>query len=200
MKLLARTLLFSVLFAALLICGCGGSATDNGSPRPDFQAWSTLGDIDWRIDADVVEAGPIASIRPPEGAGYLVSGREFADFTLTVEFWIEDDTNSGVFIRCVDPELIDADTCYEINIWDSHPVQEYRTGSIVKLAVPIAHVETIGRWNRLRIEASGDTIVASVNETLTARLTDQRSANGVVSLQYGGAGVLRFRNLRIEPL
>ena len=87
-----------VLFAALLICGCGGSTTGNGSSRPDLQAWSRLGDIDWRIDRDAVEAGPIEAIRPPDGAGYLVSSREFADFRLTVEFWIEDDTNSGVFI------------------------------------------------------------------------------------------------------
>ena len=41
------------------------------------------------------------------GNGFMVSKNDYGDFDLRVEFWIEAKTNSGVFIRCTDPEQRD---------------------------------------------------------------------------------------------
>ena len=65
------------------------------------------------------------------GTGFLVSQNSYGDFQLKAEVWIDPDANSGVFIRCADPQKIGADSCYEVNVYDKRPGQEYRTGGIV---------------------------------------------------------------------
>ena len=35
---------------------------------------------------------------------YLVSKQKYKDFQLQAEFWVSDDANSGIFIRCEDPK------------------------------------------------------------------------------------------------
>jgi hypothetical protein len=185
-------MIFARRFIALL--ALTGFAAYAASNTVDLATLSVVGDVEWRFDEGMAEAGP------QEAIGYLVSTDKYSDFRLTVEFWIEDDTNSGIFLRCVDAETISADACYEANIWDNHPNQESRTGSIVKHVKPQAHVETIGEWNTYDIEVRGNTVQLLVNETLTATLQDDRLKTGYVALQYGGKGRLRFRNLEITPL
>jgi Domain of Unknown Function (DUF1080) len=161
----------------------------------DLEAWRSLGTAPWREDADGVTAGP------SDGTGFLVSPRDYEDFILSVEFWIDERTNSGIFIRCGEAEAMEQLTpfdCYEVNIFDQHPQQENRTGAIVFVVQPVARVDTAGRWNTLEITARGADIEVRVNGTLTATLGNARTVSGPVALQYGGSGVVRFRELRIE--
>jgi hypothetical protein len=158
----------------------------------DLGTWQKVGNDAWRLTEQGAEAGPADAL------GFLVSNDTYDDFTLSVEYWVEDDTNSGIFIRCSDAREINPDVCYEINIWDSHPNQESRTGSIVTFTKPLAHVDTLERWVRVDIEAAGSRIRASVDGQLTADLVDERSFSGVIALQYGGTGRLNFRNLTID--
>src|SRR2546430_8381151 len=37
-------------------------------------------------------------------SGFLVTKNAYGDFQLRVEFWAGPDANSGIFIRCTDPE------------------------------------------------------------------------------------------------
>jgi hypothetical protein len=175
----------------LLLCGGFGCSVTGWT---DLDDWSRIGGDAWRIDGNSAESGPY------EDSAYLVSTEQYSNLRLTVEFWIEDDTNSGVFIRCADPETIDPVKCYEINIWDNHPNQDFRTGSIVTLVKPLAQVDTVGKLNLLAIEAVGDLIVATIDGVETARLRNGRSSSGYIALQHGGGGMLRFRNLGIEVL
>jgi len=34
---------------------------------------------------------------------YLVSKQDYRDFQIRAEFWVSDDANSGIFIRCTNP-------------------------------------------------------------------------------------------------
>ena len=186
----------SITFAILIVFIAGCESQDQPlveASTVDLSTWQKVGDDPWRVTDDGVAAGPA------EAVGFLVSNDTYADFKLSIEYWVEDDTNSGIFIRCVDLQDIGSDNCYEINIWDSHPNQESRTGSIVTLAKPLAHVDTLERWVRVEIEASGGRIRASFDGELTADLANERSAFGVIALQYGGTGTLKFRNLVINP-
>ena len=61
------------------------------------------------------------------------------------------DANSGVFIRCSDPQQITAANAYEVNIFDMRPDQTYRTGGIVNIAKVMATVYTGNRWNTMEI-------------------------------------------------
>ncbi len=185
----------SITFAILIVFIAGCESQDQPlveASTVDLSTWQKVGDDPWRVTDDGVAAGPA------EAMGFLVSNDTYADFKLSIEYWIEDDTNSGIFIRCADPQDIGSGNCYEINIWDSHPNQESRTGSIVTMAKPLAHVDTLERWVRIDIEASGDRVRARFDGELTADLVNERSVSGVIALQYGGTGVLKFRNLVIE--
>lgn len=179
---------------AAVFCACTAQRPANlPGAGQDLAAWSRIGEADWRFADDGVSAGP------GETMAYLVSTQTYGDFRLSVEFLIDDETNSGVFVRCTDPGRINPETCYEINIWDNHPNQRWRTGSIVTLMEPLVDIQTVGQWTRCEVEAIGDSVIATFNGITTARLESTRSRDGYIALQYGGGQKLRFRNLRIEP-
>ena len=194
--LLSLLAAFTVMVAGASPRAAIADQTSADEPRADaLEGWRRVGSPAWRFDSTGVEAGP------EDVAAYLVSNEDFGDFRLAVEYWVEADTNSGVFVRCglvADLDDINPDNCYEINIWDEHPNQDYRTGSIVTHVVPRGKVESLGQWNRLEITAEGPSISVSVNGEVTAELERARSAPGPLALQYAGKGLLRFRNFEVE--
>jgi hypothetical protein len=180
------------LFLAGATTACAGPVSlFNGST---LDGWQTGGDADWSVQSrEIVATG--------SGQGFLMTDAHYGDFHLRVEFWVESTVNSGVFIRCQDRDLIDPDTCYEFNIWDQHPKQEARTGSIVyRLMPPLAHVDTLGHWNTYEITARGSFLEARVNGEVTARLEDADGTAGFIALQHWQNGTLRFRNIELKPL
>ena len=99
-------------------------------------AFNTIGDANWRLMDGLVQAD--------KGNGYLVTKSSYGDFQLKVEFWVDDDANSGVFLRCENPQQITAMNAYEVNIYDKRPDQTYATGAIVDVAKPlVAAMKTI---------------------------------------------------------
>ena len=181
--------------AGALACSCA-TVPHFDELTLDPNDWRELGSAAWRFDAGGVAAGPSGE------TGFLVSRAEYDDFRLTVEFRIDDETNSGVFLRCTNPRAV-ADVnpldCYEVNIWDNHPNQDFRTGSIVSRVSPSTRVDSLGHWNTYEIDVRGPRIEVSLNGRQTAALTDRTLKSGVIALQYAGGGKLRFRNLELEP-
>ena len=88
-----------------------------------LEGWNRVGNANWRVAEGAVEANM--------GSGFLVSPMAYGNFQMRVEIWVDADANSGVFIRCQDPNKIGAATCYEVNVYDKREGQEYRTGGIV---------------------------------------------------------------------
>ena len=176
--------------------GCGSSdSTDTGEWIPLFDgsgldAFNVIGDANWMIEEGAAKAD--------SGDGYLVSRESYADFDLEVEFWADEPANSGVFIRCPDPEDIGAPTCYEVNIFDTRSDQTYRTGAIVDVASPSAFIHASGRWNRFSITADGSRLTVELNGTTTVDAEDDRFGSGHIALQRA-AGTIMFRNVRIRP-
>lgn len=190
-----RAIRIAVTAGSLMLAACANTA----GRTTDFGGWHTVGDIPWRTDGGTAEAGPYKKAGFDE-MGFLVSPATYADFRISVEFWVDAATNSGIMIRCVSAETITPTGCYEINIWDEHPSQDARTGAIVMYAKPLAHVDTTGRWNTCVIEAVDGTVTATFDGVLTSRLADAGLRNGYIALQHAGGGVVRFRNLVIEKL
>jgi hypothetical protein len=159
-----------------------------------LSAWEQIGDANWTVVEGAVQA--------TEGkGGHLVSKESFGDFELTAEFWVESPkTNSGVFIRCQDPTWISAKSCYEINIWDGRPEQDFATGGIVNVAKVITPVRTAGRWSTIAISARGARMTVTVNGTKTAEGEHAQFARGRLTLQFGGPGAVKFRNVRVRRL
>ncbi len=157
----------------------------------DLDQWVDLGDANWTVVDDVVQAD--------SGNGFLVSAESYGDFRLTLEFWTDPDANSGIFIRCSDPNDVGAANCYEVNIYDKRPDQTYRTGGIVNFAAPTSIIDAGDRWNSYEITAQGSRLLVELNGTVTVDIEDATYTEGPFALQYG-AGIVKFRNVRLQQL
>jgi hypothetical protein len=156
-----------------------------------LDGWRVLGDANWELADDAVSAD--------NGSGYLVTESSYGDFELTLEFWVDEPANSGIFIRCSDPDNIGAANSYEVNIYDTRADQTYRTGGIVNVAAPTSVINTGGQWNSYEITAQGSRLVVILNGTQVVDATHDQFVRGPIALQYG-AGTVRFRNVQIRLL
>ena len=192
----ARLVASALTLVLLTACGGGGNDVDeegwrtlfNGS---DLSGWDVVGDANWRVEERAARADRSTA------ASFLVSERSFADFDLELEFWVDPEANSGVFLRCQDAATITDTSCYEANIFDTRPDQTYRTGAIVNVAEPAEFVYTGGQWNRLQITARGPQLQLTLNGRSMVDTTDSSFSRGPIALQYA-AGQVMFRNVRIR--
>lgn len=156
-----------------------------------IEGWNRVGKANLRVAEGAVQSNT--------GTGFLVSPMSYGDFQMRVEVWIDPDANSGIFVRCADAQKITPQTCYEVNVYDTRPGQEYRTGGIVDVARITNKVDAGGRWNTVEITAKGPRLQVSVNGTPTADVQHHGLARGPFALQYG-AGMVKFRKVEIRPL
>jgi hypothetical protein len=172
----------------------GGQAGDGWTVLLDgksLKGWNVVGDANWNVAEGTVQAD--------RGTGFLVTPASYRDFQITLEFWVSDDANSGVFLRCSDPKTINQMNAYEVNIFDKRPDQSYRTGGIVDVAKPASVILTGGKWNTYDITAKGPQLTVILNGSKVVDVTDTKHAEGPIGLQYG-AGTVKFRNVRIRTL
>jgi Domain of Unknown Function (DUF1080) len=160
--------------------------------------WSPIGTANWKL----VDSTLVAD----NGNGFMVSKNDYGDFDLRVEFWVEAKTNSGVFIRCTDPNSVSGKTAYEVNIWDARPEQKYGTGAIVGVGDVDPMPHAADKWNVYEIMAKGDTFNVALNGQKT--VVDGHSdkfAKGRIALQHGkgvadDSGIVKFRKVQIKAL
>ena len=201
---------FTILLA-LVVAGCQATNDSSSGEAPaaampegtaagewtmllegtSLEGWNTLGDADWHTAEDYVEAS--------SGNGFLITPDAYRDFHLKLEFWTDAEANSGVFIRCADPNDVGAANAYEVNIYDQRPDPAYRTGAIVNVAEPLEQIDAAGQWNTYEIEAVGPHLVVRLNGTVTVDTEDSQFSSGPIALQYG-AGIVRFRNVQIMSM
>jgi len=195
---MTRTLALTVTLVLIGFAGFQSSYVTSG--QSDFKTildgtslkgWNVVGNANWSVADGAVQASM--------GTGFLVTPQTYTDFQITADFWVTDDANSGIFIRCEDPKTINAMNAYEVNIFDKRPDPAYRTGAIVNVAMPLAKVDAGGKWNTLDITAQGSKFTVTLNGTKTAEGQDAKFARGAIALQYG-AGLVKFRSVRIREL
>ncbi len=191
---------------ALLLSACqqqdfaphvSGEVTD-----PSIAHWETLfsgenldefnriGDANWQIVDNYVES-------VDGDHSFLVTKNHYGNFEMHVEFWPSPDANSGVFLRCQNPEEIANETCYELNIYDLHSNPDNATGSIINLAAPLVAIQAGDRWNSFDISVIGSRIVVKLNDTLVVEFVDDSFSTGPIGLQSNG-GLIRFRNVQVR--
>jgi 3-keto-disaccharide hydrolase len=202
--------ILSAIAAALLvvtagILGCATRSSDAGwitlvdGTAKSLENWNRLGDANWRA-----EDGAIVADKGK--GGHLVSKNSYKDFQIRAEFWAEDTTNSGIFIRAQDPNKIGANNAYEVNIYDQRPEPKYGTGAIVDFAAVSPMPKAGGKWNTYLITAKGSTITVELNGQKTVELNDSKFASGPFTLQFGNGpkeapgGAIKWRKVEIRPL
>ena len=154
-----------------------------------LNGWTPIGNANWKLAEGAVQADM--------GSGFLVSNQSYGDFELRAEVWVNDDANSGIFIRASNPKEITAMNAYEVNIFDKRPDQAYRTGAIVDVAKPMSIENAANKWNTLVITAKGPRLTVNLNGKPMVDVMNTAHARGPVALQYG-AGVVKFRKVEIR--
>jgi len=146
---------------------------------------------------------------------FLCTDQHYSDFILEYEFKLEGDTNSGVQIRSNSFPEYDNNRVhgYQIEIdpseraWTGGIYDEARRGWLYPLTdkpeaqAAYRHHE----WNKVRVEAIGDTFKVWVNDIPTAHLIDDMTREGFIALQVHGIGdnkeqegiKILWRNIRI---
>lgn len=192
-----RALTAGMLIAGFGLLGLAAQAAQQASGKIMLTDGNTMdrfdevGNAAWRIQE--------RSVAAERGVGFLVSKQSYDNFRLRAEFWADEGTNSGIFIRCENPQQPSAQSCYEINIFDSNPVRGNATGAIPNVAQVEHPLQTELHWNILEIEAKGPQLNVSVNRERTISVRDSKHARGRIALQRA-AGVIYFKNVEIEPL
>src|SRR6266704_62978 len=181
---------------ALAQTGTGWTQLFDGK---SLDGWSPTGEANWRV-----EDGAIVADKGK--GGFLVSKNSYKDFQIRAEFWADHTTNSGIFIRCTDPDKITATNAYEVNIFDQRPDPSYGTGGIVNVAKVSPMPKAGGKWNTYEITAKGSQLTVVLNGVKTADVQDSQHAQGPFALQFGNGandapgGAIKWRKVQIKPL
>ena len=170
--------------------------------------WGEVGTANWEMKDGAMTADKLNG----KDLGYLVTKNSYKDFQIRAEFWVDEEANSGVFIRCDRSDKIDAKICYEVNIYDKRPDPSYGTGAIVDVAKVDPMPKAAGKWNVYEITAKGSTFTVILNGQKTVDgAQDAKFAGGRIALQHGlglkdangvasDKGVVKFRKVEIKPL
>ena len=180
--------------------GKGSRKIFNGK---DLTGWTIHGTEKWYVDNGelVCESGP------DKQYGYLSTDKNYNNFILDLDFKLEANGNSGVFIRSgIDGTKISG---WQVEV--APPM--HSTGGIYEsygrgwLEKPTAEKEKVLKateWNHMRIKADGDVVTSWLNGVQMVSLKDEKigQGKGFIALQiHDGGGIkVRWKNIRIKEL
>ena len=219
MRLKSR--IVAVAAASLLgaIGGCQGAkqAAPTGGFVPLFDGRTLDGWVQrggkavYRVEGGCIEG----ETRPDQPNTFLCTEKDYCDFTLELEFKVDDALNSGVQFRSqFRPEKgLERVYGYQAEI---DPSARAWTGGIYDEGrrawfAPIENTPESrtafrhGEWNSMRVECRGDHMRTWINGVPCADIHDSMTACGFIGLQVHGVGAkkepltVRWRNIRIMP-
>ncbi|MBC7826844.1 MAG: DUF1080 domain-containing protein [Chitinophagaceae bacterium] len=169
----------------------------------DLTGWTIHGTEKWYVENKqlVCESGP------DKQYGYLSTNKKYKNFLLTLDFKLEANGNSGVFIR----SGIDGT---KINGWQVEVApEEHHTGGIYEsygrgwIIQPKPEDEKWLKgkeWNKLKIHVIGDEVTTWLNGHQMVYLKDEKigKGEGFIALQiHDGGGIkVRWRDIKIKQL
>ncbi len=158
----------------------------------------------------------VGSSVPNTSNSFLCTKKHYSDFILEYEFKVDPSLNSGVQIRSHSkPDYKKGRVHgYQVEIdpspraWSCGIYDEGRRGWLnnLKKNEPARKAFKQNEWNKVRVEAKGDSIKTWLNGVPAADLTDSMTPSGFIGLQVHGVGgrkeplEVRWRNLRIKDL
>lgn len=202
MKILKNVAATTFAAATILLAGCGSLQSGGGwqtllDGSRGMENFTNMGGANWRAEGDAIVADKRSNNDP---TNYLATKSAYKDFHLRTEFWVSEDANSGLYVRCSEVRPMTDRTCHEANIFDKRPDPSYATGAIVWLVnAPTPVPKTGGQWNTMEVIAKGTQMTVLLNGVKTAETNQARDNAGVIGLQYAG-GVVKFRKVQIKPL
>ncbi len=193
------SIIATLLVVAFTAFGCASQPTVAWTTLIDgasgLDSWIRVGDANWRAVDGAIQADK----KTDKAASFLLSKTSYTNFRIRAEFWVSDDANSGIYMRCADAKNITDKTCYEANIFDQRPDPTYGTGAVVHIAAVSPMPKAGGKWNTYDITVKGTRLIVTLNGVVTADTQDSKFPSGPIALQYA-AGVVKFRKVQISPL
>ncbi len=193
-------IILSVSILSLFTANSGFKSLFNGK---DLTGWTQHGTEKWYVENGelVCESGP------DKQYGYLSTNKSYKNFILTLQFKLEANGNSGVFIRSdiegtkisgwqveVAPPGLHTGGIYE----------SYGRGWLVKPAPENEKMLKADDWNTMKIEAKGDAVTSWLNGKKMVHIADKKigEGNGFIALQiHDGGGIkVRWKNIQIKEL
>ena len=158
-----------------------------------FFGWRANNEVNWTIQEGVITAD---TGKP----GLLLTSVPFSNFQLRCEFRLEQEGNSGIFLRTISKPSNPAEDCYELNICDSHDA--FPTGSLVGRAKVPQTPTSDGKWNRFDVRVEGKVIEVKLNGKQILSHKDEGEhfkGSGYIGLQKN-SGKIEFKNIALKPL
>jgi len=169
----------------------------------NLSGWKINGTEKWYVENGelVCESGP------DKQYGYLSTDSSFYNFELTLEFKLEANGNSGVFIRSSIEGTKISGWQVEVAPPGDHSGGIYESYGRGWLALPKPEDEKMLNatgWNKMRIRVLGDEITSWLNGKEMVHLKDEKigDGKGFIALQiHDGGGIkVRWKNIYISKL
>jgi len=210
MKFLLRSsffLLISGIFSPLLFAQW--KPLFNGR---DLAGWKPLnGNATYKV----VDGTIVGTTVFGEPNSFLATEKEYVDFILEFEFWLDAPMNSGVQFRSESKaEYLNGKVFgyqYEIDpsprAWTAGIYDEARRDWLYPMEFnPAAKKQlTLKTWNKCRVECIGNSVRTFLNGMPSASLVDSMSPKGFIALQVHSVGKaeesgeqIRWKNIRIQ--
>jgi hypothetical protein len=187
-----------LLVVAFTLFGCASQPTGPGwitliDAENGLQNFTRLGEANWRTMNGAIQA----DLKNSKEAGILLSKSSYTDFELYVEFWADEDANSGVYLRVMNQKVVNTKGSYEVQIWDKSPGMA--TASLMPPAKAPPTFKAAGKWNTMEITAKGPRMTVKMNGEQAVDVNDTAFPAGPIALQYN-SGTIKFRKVMIKPL
>jgi hypothetical protein len=202
----------STLASFLILGALTGCSTTGGKPEAhslfngrNLDGWVVMYGGDWSVEDGVLVGrnGKNWSTNPEKSGSWLRTEKQYSDFTLELDYAINDGGNSGIFLRSA-PEKNPAFTGHEMQIIADFGRQPTKgsAGSLYDVVAAARNMSrSAGEWNHVRIVTKGRHIEIVWNGEKTIDYDTDRLTKGYLGLQnHDSKSVVKFRNIRItEP-
>jgi len=169
----------------------------------DLSGWTIHGTEKWYVENGelVCESGP------DKQYGYLSTDKLYYNFELSVQFKLEANGNSGVFIRSGIEGTKISGWQVEVAPLGLHTggiYESYGRGWLIQPKPEDEKILKAGEWNTMRILVKNDEITSWLNGKEMVHLKDEKIGlgKGFIALQiHDGGGIkVRWKNMVIKEL
>jgi len=181
---------FSLLIGVPSLSHSRAILTKIGSSFPmfngaDLSAWLPTGNASWQISNNEIIVN--------QGSGMLISKLAAPDYQIDFDYWVADNSQASIFVRCSNQNLISTQTAYEILLISR--VNNLGAGSIMS-PKPVVPTKVANQWNHIQISAIGSQLVVTLNGASNQVVDTRFNAGGPVAINFQ-AGELRLKNFNI---
>jgi hypothetical protein len=169
----------------------------------DLTGWTIHGTEKWYVEKGelVCESGP------DKQYGYLSTDKSYYNFELSVQFKLEANGNSGVFIRSGIEGTKISGWQVEVAPPEQHTggiYESYGRGWLIQPKPEDEKMLNADDWNTMLIRVNNDEITSWLNGKEMVHLKDEKigAGKGFIALQiHDGGGIkVRWKNLLIKEL